>query len=269
MKYTYLLLFLFLFLAEDFVRSQIVYPPPRIYLVSVDIETQFDSIVWFSIPMMPNDYYIVAELTYLDPINPGASFSEIGSTTNTFYLNNNYNTASAEKPIGYTVWGAHVNGTPNPDQGNFNMPPDSTMYLESVFDSCAGTITLNWNDYNTWRGSTTGFTIYRRISPGVYLPLDNVTADPAVTRYTDVLGNILPNETYDLFVQAAHVDGIRQSNSNRAAVDTKWTVQTGTINADYATISAENTIDLSFTTRGGLGQDKYRLLKSNQEGEYS
>ena len=34
----------------------------------------------------------------------------------------------------------------------------------------------------------------------------------------------------------------------------------------FATISAENTIDLSFTTRGALGQDKYRLLKSNQPG---
>ena len=140
------------------------------------------------------------------------------------------------------------------------------MFLESVFDSCSGTITLNWNDYNTWRGSTTSFTVYRRISPGVYLPLDNVAANPNITHYTHVLGNILPNETYDLFVQAAHVDGIRQSNSNRAAVDTKWTVQTGTINADYATISAGNTIDLSFTTRGALGQDKYRLLKSNQPG---
>jgi hypothetical protein len=81
-----------------------------------------------------------------------------------------------------------------------------------------------------------------------------------------VLGNIVQNQTYDLFIEASHNDGIRRSNSNRAQVFTKWTVQTGSINADYATISAENTIDLSFTARGASGQDKYRLLRSNAQG---
>jgi hypothetical protein len=264
MKYTCILLFLFLFLAEE-IYSQL--PPPRRYLVTVSIETQYDSVVWFSIPLTPNDYYIVAQLTSNDPMNPDPLYLPISSAvTDTFYSNNNNNTASAEKSMGYVVWGVHPDGTTSPKRGIFNVPADSTMYLHTVFDSCSGTLTLNWNDYNIWRGSTTSFTVYRRISPGVYLPLDNVAANPNITHYTHVLGNILPNENYDLFVQAAHVDGIRQSNSNRVAVDTKWTVQTGTINADYATISAANTIDLSFTTRGALGQDKYRLLKSNQPG---
>ncbi len=41
------------------------------------------------------------------------------------------------------------------------------------------------------------------------------------------------------------------------------TTQSGSINADYASISADNTIDLSFSVRGGDGQDKYTLFRSN------
>jgi hypothetical protein len=267
MKYTWILLILLLIITEDNIHSQKL-PAPRIYLVTVAIESQLDSIIWFKIPAPPfdptRDYYVVAER--LDP-SPGQpeSYNQISpGILDTFYLNNNVNTSSSEEPIGYTVWGMHPNGV-NDEPGDFNKP-DSTMYLKSVFDSCAGTITLTWNDYNTWRGSTTGFTIYRRTAPGVYVPLTNVNPDITITRYTLVLGNILQNQTYDLFIEAANSDGIRRSNSNRASVFTKWTVQTGTINADYATISAENTIDLSFTARGALGQDKYRLLRSNVQG---
>jgi hypothetical protein len=263
MKYTWILLFLLFIYVEDYAYSQLA--KPRLYLVSVDIESQKDSIVWYSIVLDPTrDYYMVGERQEPYPGRPDSYLPVSPGIIDTFYVNNNLTTSSLGKPIGYTVWGMHPNGT-DIDQGNFN-EPDSTMYLKSVFDSCAGTITLTWNDYNTWRGSTTGFNIYRRIAQGIYVPLANVPPDITITRYTHVLGNILPNQTYDLFIQASNTDGIRRSNSNRASVETKWTVQTGTINADYATISAENTIDLSFTVRGALGQDKYRLLRSNVQG---
>ena len=50
---------------------------------------------------------------------------------------------------------------------------------------------------------------------------------------------------------------------------TKWTVQTGTINADYATISAENTIDLSFTVkRRHWDRISTRLLQQSAGGTF-
>jgi hypothetical protein len=264
MKYTWILLFLLLFFVQENGHSQML-PAPRIYFVTVDIESQFDHISWYSIPLGPNDYYTVAELLAPNPGQPESYIPVSSGISDTFCININLNTTSSEIPIGYTVWGEHPTVGPNPDKGLFNKP-DSTMFLTSVFDSCAGTITLNWNDYNNWRGSTTRFTIYRRIGAGNYIPLQNVTPDVTKTRYTYVLGNIAPNDTMDLFIRAFNSDGIRQSNSNRVSRFTKWTVQTGTINADYATISNENTIDLSFTVRGAMGQDKYRLLRSGQPG---
>ncbi len=267
MKYTSFFLFLLLFCVQENANSQLL-PAPTVWLVSVSIETQQDSIVWFSIDLEPNDYYLVAQLKSPDVVNPGESYLPISpGLLDTVYLNNNDNTSSSEQPVGYTVWGVHPRGDGKNDIGFYNNP-DSTMYLQSVFDSCAGTITLNWNDYNTWRerDSISGFTIFRRTGPGVYVSIATVTPDPTITRYTHVLANILPNENYDLFITAAHKDGVRFSNSNRASVFTRWTVQTGSINADYATISPEKTIDLSFTVRGALGQDKYRLLRSDQQG---
>jgi hypothetical protein len=262
MKYTCILLFLLLFFVEDCVYSQL--PKPKIYLVTVDIESQMDSIVWYSIPIDPAwDYYVVGENIESSPGQPETVTRIAWNIVDTFYFNNNLNTSASEKPIGYVVWGVHSTG--EDEILGLYSDSDSTMYLKSVFDSCAGTITLTWNDYNRWRGSTTNFTIKRRTAPGVYVTLQTVTPDPTVTRYTQVLGNILQNQTYDLFVEAANSDG-KISNSNRATVFTKWTVQTGSINADYATISAENTIDLSFTVRGALGQDKYRLLRSGEPG---
>jgi hypothetical protein len=267
MKYTWILLFLLVFFTEGNIHSQVL-PAPRLYLVTVAIESQLDSIVWYSIPIPPldpsRDYYNVVERIDPSPGQPETYIPVSSALLDTFYVNNNLTTFSLEKPIGYSVWGMHPTGSETV-QGDFNKP-DSTMYLESVFDSCAGTLTLTWNDYNKWRGSTVQFTVYRRLGPYNYVPLDHISPDPSITRYTHVLGNVLPNQTYDLFIEAANTDGVRRSNSNRATVFSKWTVQTGSINADYATISANNTIDLSFTARGALGQDKYRLLRSDDQG---
>jgi hypothetical protein len=264
MKYTWILLFLLLFLARGYSQEQL--PKPRIYLVTVNIESQMDSIVWYSIPLDPaRDFYSLAYRIAPSAGQTESYITAISGITDTSVLNNNNITSTENKPIGYTVWGVHNNGMGD-IIGLFN-DPDSTMYLSSVFDSCARTITLSWNDYNHWRGSTTDFTIYNRTGPGTYLPLAIITPDISKTHYTYVLGNILPNQKYDLFVQAANTDGIRKSNSNRTPpIFTKLTVQTGSINADYATISAENSIDLSFTVRGAVGQDKYRFLRSDAQG---
>lgn len=270
MKYTWIFLFWLLFIFKGSLFSQTPLPAPRIYLVTVDIETQFDRLIWYSIELMPNEYYVVAQLKYADPSNPAPSYIPVMSgILDTFAINNNDNTESLGHSIAYTVWGLHPRGDGKDDKGLF-FDGDSTMYLESVFDSCAGTITLTWNDYNTWRGSTTDFTVFRRFGAGDYRPLQTVTPDITKTRYTLVLNNILANETYDLFIRAANADGIRVSNSTRSIVFTQMTAQSGSINADYATISAENTIDLSFTVRGALGEDKYRLLRSNElDGIYN
>ena len=92
-------------------------PAPHMYLVTVNPETGYDSIIWQSIPLSPNtDYYSVA--IRLVPA-PGMGDSYMPITTailDTFYVNTN--SESASHSVGYTVWGAHPNGV-NIDTGAF------------------------------------------------------------------------------------------------------------------------------------------------------
>ncbi len=220
MKYTCILLLLFHFFSEENVKSQEYLPPPKLFMVTVDIESQLDSIIWYGIALQPNDYYIVAE-SYRPMIQGPPTLPVSAAIKETFYVNNNDNSVNLGHSVGYTVWGVHPLGDGSIQVGKFNHP-DSTIFLQKpIFDSCSATISLSWNDYNNWRGSTSGFTVFRRTAPYVYIPIDNVTPDPNITQYKYVLPNILPNQTYDLYIEAANTDGIRRSNSNRDSVFTR------------------------------------------------
>ncbi len=256
MKYTLHLSFWLLFFAKDFLQAQpSPIPAPPLYLVTVSPETGYDSIVWIDPHSPLIDYFAVA---YRIPPSPGQpeTYVTIASGINdTYYVYRNSD--SGINPVGYTVWGIDYVSANDIKLGDFEKP-DSTMYLRATFDHCTSSITMIWNDYNKWRGSTTGFTIYRRIGPYNYQPLANV--GPTTLNYT--LNNVAPNETYELFIEAANTDGIRRSTSNRVDVPTTMAVLTGTINADYATISPANTIDMSFTVYGSSGSNKYNLYRS-------
>jgi hypothetical protein len=252
MKYTCLFSFLLLFFANDFLQAQI--PAPPIYLVTVDPETGYDSIVWIDPHSPLIDYFAVAYRIPPSPGKPETYITVASGITDDYYVYRNSD--SGLNPVGYTVWGVKLN-PPNNDLGDFN-PPDSTMFLQAKFDHCTSKIDLKWNDYNNWRGSTTGFTIYRRIGPHIYQPL--ATVGPGTLTYT--LNNVTPNDVYELFIQAANTDGVRKSNSNRVDVTTGMAVLTGTINADYGTIGPGNTIDLSFTVYNSSGENKYNLYRS-------
>jgi hypothetical protein len=213
-------LILVLFLTNNYSHGQL--PAPRIYLVTVNPETGYDSITWFDIPSPPNDYFGVG--VRIPPV-PGQPDSYLVINTaifDTFYVN--ANTESASHSVGYTVWGVHPDGG-GVGPGFFN-GPDSTIFLKSVLDANISTITLKWNDYNTWRGSTANYNIYRRLGPYNYLLISSIPE--GTNEY--VITNIQVDQQYDLFVEAVNNDGIRRSTSNRSSVFTHITQLPGYIN---------------------------------------
>jgi hypothetical protein len=96
------------------------------------------------------------------------------------------------------------------------------------------------------------------MGPGVYELLSTAPEGTNTLTLTD----IQPHQSYDLFVEAVHVDG-RKSTSNRIEVNTDITDIPGFINADFATLGAGNHIELSFTVDGASGQAHYNLLRSS------
>ena len=260
-----LILLLFLTCNSLYIFAQTsTYPAPRLYYVTVNPETGHDSLIWFSITgAYPEiDYYIVGISTLRNPgeFPPDYGFTGVGQVfvPDTVFINTNLE--SSVHSVGYTVWGVNdLGGGPTTIQnGGFEQPPDSTIFLEVEFDTCLATITLNWNDYNKWRGTTDEFNIYRRTAPNVYSLIDQVSG--TTTSY--VMTNVTGNQTYELFVEAVNSDRIRRSTSNRVDVLTTMSLQPNSVNADYATLSAGNSIDLSFTILGTPFNTQYNLVRS-------
>jgi hypothetical protein len=252
-KFFYILLLVAFFQP---VIAQLVPEKPVLFLVTVDPETGNDIITWYSSPSLNVDYYTIAILTIANPDEPYV-MQPIANVypPDTVFVNTN--SESSSRAVGYTVWAVNDLG------GNLIYPslfdePDSTIHLEASTDDCNGIIHLSWNDYNNWRGSTNAFTIYRRLNSGIYQLLGTVPGDTTAF----ILNNVEINQQYDLFVEAVHDDNIRRSTSNVVGVFTSMTQQPAYINADYATMGPDNTIDLSFTLDASSNLTEYRLLRS-------
>jgi hypothetical protein len=246
---------MFVFLISTTVLGQGLQPPPM-YYVTVDPETGNDVIRWNTSPSPQIDYYIIGIRVVTLPGEPD-SYLPIGMIPAPDSAWTNINPESASHSVGYAVWGVDDQGGGVTFTGPYDRT-DSTMFLQSAFDSCNAAITLNWNDYNSWRGSTAIYNVYRRLGAGVYLLLGSVPY--GINTY--IVSNVQINTTYELFVEAVNVDGIRRSTSNRISVFTQMSQQPGFINADYATISAGNTIDLSFTVDTASELTHYYLFRS-------
>ncbi len=260
-------LLVFLFFATGLgmvLRAQQPELPPLYYL-TVDPESESGDviIVWYSSPSKSwIEYYQVLQTQppiYGQPVTM-EPISEYLPVTDTVYR---ITTGDALlRSMGYSVWSVNIVG--NTDQDIFRSmwsPADSTIYLQSAYDSCQGTVSLSWNGYNNWRGSIAEYDVYRRLGPGIY---ELLTSLPENTNST-VLTNLQPGQNYDIFVQAVNNDG-RKSASNRVEVITGMSQTPGFLNADYATISSGNYIHLSFTFEPVPGITRYNLLRSDQLG---
>jgi hypothetical protein len=227
------------------------------YYVTVDPETGNDIITWYASPSPEIDYYVTGIRVVTAPGEPD-SYLPVGivNIPDTVFVNTN--PESWLHSVGYAVWGVDVQGGGVIFTTLFDKT-DSTIFLQSVFDSCEATITLNWNDYNSWRGTTSNFNVMRRTGPGNYQLLASV---PYGTN-TYAISNVNINEQYDLFVEAVHTDGVRVSASNRVSQYTLMSQQPSFLNADYATLSPENTIDLSFTVDAASDLTRYALYRSS------
>jgi len=222
---------------------------PRMYLVTVDPETGNDCITWYSSPSPLVDYYRIGIAEVPLPGEP-VSYLPVGMVfADTTWCNSSLESSS--HPVGYSVWAMY-----NDNQSKYNQT-DSTMFLQAILDSCNGSITLKWNAYNSWSGNISTYNVYRRLGPNNY----QLISSPDTNYY--VMNNVQINQTYELFVAAVHKDGVRKSTSNLATVLTRMSQQPDYINADYATISAENTIDLSFTVGGTSNLTRYKIERAS------
>jgi len=256
-KRLYFLATLWLLVAAGVTFGQLPEKPDLIR-VTVDPETGHDIIYWKPSPSENVDNYVIGrtyvnnkDLLVLTTAPSSATSAEI------------FDTESDIHPVGYSVYA--VDQLPDGKQNNsLYDDPDSTLFLRAVFDSCKSSITLTWNDYNTWRGSIQKYTVYQRLGSGIYQSL--TTLPEGIQTWT--LHPVDENTPYSLFIEATadHEDSILYSTSNMIDLYTNMSVVPDAINADFATLGENNFIDLSFSIDPASELQNYKLLRAASPG---
>jgi gliding motility-associated-like protein len=204
---------------------------PLFKSVSVQPETGYAELSWNLSPSSDIAAYIIYNHNTgywyaLDTLwDPGAT-SYLYNSAGTKYFSESYVVAAFRMPVCISPLSNIL----------------STMYCTSEIDTCKKQITVSWNRY-------TGYPLkvleYRILVSKNGSPLTEMyTVDSLSSSYT--LSDFETDTRY-CFAVRAEIEGGIQSNSNKSCLDTKMQRPPQWINADYATVTNDGKIDLSFT----------------------
>jgi hypothetical protein len=117
-----------------------------------------------------------------------------------------------------------------------------TIYAASKTDTCNNRINLSWNKYSSVPVNVTGYDILASVNSSTYYLAGHVSAD--VISFT--LDNFQNDAQYCFIIKALLENGL-VSSSNRSCITVKMQNPPLWINADYATVTTDGSINLSFT----------------------
>lgn len=144
------------------------------------------------------------------------------------------------------------------EYNNMCEPQSSLRILSVEFDLCEATSKITWSKYIGWEDNIKEYRLYYR---------NNETETPkylATTSKNDTVYNhtgFNGNNYFYYIVQAVNTDG-RTASSNQAATYSRIPKPPETMTADYATVTAENEITVSFTVDETAEVNQYKLLRS-------
>lgn len=151
--------------------------------------------------------------------------------------------------------------------GNFSPLSNDlqTIYAETNIDTCNSRITLRWNKYTDTPVAVTGYNIYYSVNGGNYVLADQTPAN--IDEF--ILYEFIPDSHYCFKIEAQLENGL-VSASNISCLDTDMQKNPMWINADYATVTGEGEILLSFTVDPESDINLFSLeKKSGKEGSYT
>lgn len=239
-----------------------VYIDPEITRVLVDPET--DTVfVYFTGTDHPDVSHYKISQWRITGDNPVASGVPIGSSRTDHTGQVQYTVELdipevVNEPVGFTV------GAFDSDDEVLleSYPPDSTIHLAAVYDSCEASVYLSWNDYNAWRGSIQEYEIVGTNGDGSYDLLMQLPEE--ITETT--LYNLQANNSYHFYI-IAYLNKLSPDanvTSNGENFDTPHTFYPEFIHADYGTVSESNTPLVHFTIDPRSELSTYYLLRSEE-----
>lgn len=241
----YIIIF-FLFSSVLSLRGQPDLEPPVspvLELVTVDQLSGFTRISWTASPSPDATGYVIYE--YIN--NEGYPLDTINDILITNYTHNNLK--SSELSVSYVV--AAFDGAGNISTlSNFL----NTVFLTATLDTCNKTIELEWNNYPSYPREVESYTILFSENGSTFREAGTASAGSDSFSVPDF--NL--NSEY-CFCIRTDLPGNDDSFSNKTCLETKMQNPPQWINADYATVTTENDILLSFSIDPGSEINKFVL----------
>jgi gliding motility-associated-like protein len=230
-------------------------PPvsPGFSLVTINQTTGLTEMTWSLSPSPDVAGYVV----YLFRYGEGYAIDTIYNPSATNY--SVLRPGTIHYPETYVVAAIDYSGNISPLSNDL-----STIYNESVLDSCYKKIKISWTKYQSVPVKVTGYDVYASVNSGTWY-LAGHTSD-TVTSF--VLDEFTHGSEY-CFTTKAILENGQVAASNKSCVVVKMQNPPLWINADYATVTADGDISLSFSIDSGSEIDLFSLeRRSGYSGSF-
>lgn len=266
-------LILFLLIGTLSVFSQCIgVAPDRIVIDSVSVDA-FGNVI---VSWQPSNSTNIAPpniATYtirrIDPVT-GANqdlIPNISINDTTFTIPKNFFVAPnnvAQTDIEVDEYAVYVTDTCGVGLSSLTIYPDdfhNTMLLKSTTDSCANTITLNWNPYDDF-GSIANYTVFVKEDAGAFFSA-GTTFDTTFT-----FTNVNQGSVYEFYIRATENNGFGPytSSSNRDTVNDDFLKEPRFSYVYNVTVIDSQQVDIAFVGDTDADIDRYlikRALDSN------
>jgi gliding motility-associated-like protein len=250
----YTILFVFFLLFINAVIGQDITPPDTPVLDTVSVADPLTGSVYIS--WFPSDSADVVSYVIYRSVNTIWQQIAVVPAPATFYTDNS--AAANFHPELYRIAALDEanNISPMTAQGQHH----NTMYVFPYQDSvnCQMAIRLSWNKYINWVEGVKKYHIYVSMNYGPWNWLASVDGNTSIYFHE----TINDNTSYCYYIRAESNTG-RSSTSNQTCFFTNLPDPPSFVNVDYATVSGDQKIDLSFTVDSTADYKNYRIYRAH------
>ncbi len=205
--------------------------PPILKSVSIQISTGFTILKWNLSPSAGIAAYIV----YKSESGGAIRVDTIWDPSATTYTVTN--TASKYSSVTYVVASLRL-----PRCTSIFSNEISSVFEKVATDTCRKEIKLTWNKYTPFPLNITAYSIMGSVNGGSFNEL--ALTDP--DKNSAIINDFITNADYCIYIRANMEDGTAV-NSNKECFSTKMQRPPQWINANFATITEDKKISVSFT----------------------
>lgn len=137
-----------------------------------------------------------------------------------------------------------------------------TIYTTLKYDSCQNSLIIEWTPYVGWNNNLIAYNVYIKAGSDGFIKSRSLSSTTTSYIFTDAI----PYTDYCVFVEAENRNFLT-STSNKVCLTTNRASPPSYINADFATVTKDKTIQLSFSFDPISQVHNFRLFHGTNESK--